>query len=110
MNLNHIVHYGAPSSIDDYFQESGRSGRSGDHATSVIYWKPIDAPSRKDLSNPRHVETLAVRSYLENDKECRRSPTCRLLWYELNPKICRPATLLRCVCAINSSSSTRLTL
>ena len=56
VNLNHyIVHYGAPSSIDDYFQESGRSGRSGDHATSVIYWKPIDAPSRKDLSNPCHV-------------------------------------------------------
>ena len=98
VNLNHIVHYGAPSSIDDYFQESGRSGRSGDHATSVIYWKPIDAPSRKDLSNPRHVETLAVRSYLENDKECRRSQLVGYFGMSSTPK---SVDLLLCcnVCA-----------
>ena len=29
-DLNLIIHYGAPSSIDDYFRECGRSGRGGD--------------------------------------------------------------------------------
>lgn len=27
--LNTVYHYGAPRSIDDLFQESGRAGRSG---------------------------------------------------------------------------------
>ena len=30
--LDTIIHYGAPSSIKDYFQASGRRGQSGDSA------------------------------------------------------------------------------
>ena len=73
VDLNRIIHYGAPSSIEDYFQESGRAGRSGDCARSTVYWKPSDAPLRKDLSNPRDAEIAAVRHYLQNDQECRRN-------------------------------------
>ena len=46
--VNFVVHYGAPRSIDDYFQESGRGGRSGDDAKSVIYWSLADCPLRKE--------------------------------------------------------------
>ncbi len=69
VGLNRIS---APSSIHDYFQESGRAGRSGDPAKSTVFWKPSDAPLRKDLSIPRNAEIAAVRHYLENDSECRR--------------------------------------
>ncbi len=61
VGLNSIIHYGAPSSIENYFQESGRAGRSRDPAKSVIYWKPSDAPLQKDLSKPRIAELAAVR-------------------------------------------------
>ena len=37
-----IIHYGAPSSIEDYFQASGRRGQSGDSAYSIVYWTPKD--------------------------------------------------------------------
>lgn len=37
VNLKDIIHYGAPSSIEAYFQESGRGGRSGDSATSTVW-------------------------------------------------------------------------
>ena len=40
MNLvdcNNVIHYGAPQSIEDYFQESGRVGRSGDHANRMHF-------------------------------------------------------------------------
>ena len=35
-----IIHYGAPSSIKDYFQASGRRGQSGDSAYSIVYRTP----------------------------------------------------------------------
>ena len=70
--LNTIYHYGAPRSIDDFFQESGRAGRSGAQAKSVIYWKPSDAPLKRVLTNPRDAEVAAVRRYLENGTTCRR--------------------------------------
>ena len=70
VDLNCIVHYGAPSSIDDYFQESGRGGQSGGEAQSVIFWKPSDCPLRKDLATTLDHEMAAVRRYLENTTVC----------------------------------------
>ena len=37
-----IIHYGAPSSIEDYFLASGRRGQSGDSAYSIVYRTPKD--------------------------------------------------------------------
>ena len=70
--LTSVIHYGAPRSLDDYFQESGRVGRGGEPSTSVIYWKPKDVPLRKDLTIPRNAEIAVVRRYLENNSDCRR--------------------------------------
>ena len=42
--FNKIVHYGAPRSLDIYFQECGRPGGRGEQAFSTIYWCPRDAP------------------------------------------------------------------
>ena len=77
VGLNHIIHYGAPSSIEDYYQECGRAGRSGEQAKSVIYWIPADAPLRKNLGNPANAEIAAVRHYLKNSHECRRDQLLR---------------------------------
>ena len=72
VGFNTNIHYGAPRCIDDYFQESGRAGRSGEKSTSTIYWTPTDAPVRKDLSNPQDAEVAVIRRYLENVSDCRR--------------------------------------
>ena len=71
-DVNTIIHYGAPHSIEDYFQESGRGGRSGGNAKSIIYCKPSDCPLRKQLMSTRDKEVAAVWHYLENDSSCRR--------------------------------------
>ena len=70
--VNIIVHYGAPSSIEDYFQASGRGGRSGDSARSIVYWTPTDCPMRKEPSTLHHHEVNDMRHYLENVSVCRR--------------------------------------
>ena len=71
-DVNTVVHYGGMQSIDSYFQESGRAGRSGASALSVVFWKPVDCPKRKQLTTTRDFELSAVRHYLENDTSCRR--------------------------------------
>ena len=70
--VNTIIHYVAPHSIDDYFQESGRGGRTGESARSIVYWKRTDCPLRKQLHTVRDREVAAVRRYLDNDSLCRR--------------------------------------
>ncbi len=63
VGLSETIHYGAPRSIDDYFQESGRAGRGGEPSTSTIYWRPSDVPRHKDLSDRKKVEVATVRRY-----------------------------------------------
>ena len=70
--LTTTIHYGAPRSLDDYFQESGRAGRQGEQSTSTIFWKPMDAPLKTDQTIPRNVEIAAVRRFLESTSDCRR--------------------------------------
>lgn len=71
-SVNTIIHYGAPRSIEDYFQESGRGGRAGDKALSTIYWKRSDCRECKNPVTLRDHEIVAVRKYLENTTHCRR--------------------------------------
>ena len=71
-DVDTIIHYGGMQSIEDYFQESGRAGRSGRSSRSIVFWKPIDCPKRKELLTPRDQEVAAVRLYLENTTSCRR--------------------------------------
>ena len=71
-DVNNVIHYGAPHSLEDYFQECGRGGRTGEPALSTIYWCPRDAPKYKDLTEYRKLELSIVRSYLENTVVCRR--------------------------------------
>lgn len=71
-DVNTVLHYGAPGSLEDYFQESGRGGRSGEDAVSTVYWKPADCPVRKEPSTIRDHELISVRKYVENVTVCRR--------------------------------------
>ena len=105
MGLNTIYHYGAPRSIDDFVQESGRAGRSGEQAKSVVYWKPSDAPLKKDLSNPRDAEIAAMRRYLENDGMCRRYQLMNYFDPEFAHSLHQRDPLLCCdVCVMHHNS------
>ena len=67
VGLNTTIHYGAPRSLEDYFQESGRAGRNGEAATSTIYWTPRDAPRcSAGPQDHRQREVNAVRKYVED--------------------------------------------
>ena len=48
-----IIHYGAPSSIEDYFQASGRGAQSGDSAYSIVYRTPNDCQTGDWIAKKR---------------------------------------------------------
>ena len=85
VNLHTIIHYGAPWSLEDYFQESRRAGRDGEPSTSTIYWCPKDAPSRKKIESMHDADNAEVRYYLTNSSECRRYQFLK----HFNPSIAR---------------------
>lgn len=97
--LNTIWHYGAPQSMDDYFQGSGRAGRTGEPAKSIIFWKPSDVPERKNQKDPRNVEISCMRRYPENTSQCRRYQLLRYFNPELSPPSNRDKLLCCDVCA-----------
>ena len=81
-----------------YFQASGRGGRSGDSAHSIVYWAPKDFPLLNEPKTVHERKLNEVRQYLQNSSECRRK---RLLEY-FDPKSAKPGDdpKVRCdVCA-----------
>ena len=48
-----IIHYGAPGSIEDYFQTSGRRRQSGDSAYSIVYRTPKDCQTGDCIAKKR---------------------------------------------------------
>eukprot|EP00112_Aurelia_sp_Birch-Aquarium-sp1_P020529 Seg5310.3 transcript_id=Seg5310.3/GoldUCD/mRNA.D3Y31 product="ATP-dependent DNA helicase hus2/rqh1" protein_id=Seg5310.3/GoldUCD/D3Y31 len=62
--LNNIIHYGPPSDVDDYCQETGRAGRSmeASHATLITYPR---------CTGSKNV-TKEMKAYCRNRVKCRR--------------------------------------
>ena len=54
-NVRTIVHYGAPRSPENYYQEIGRAGRDGQESRCYVFWEPKDFNTHRfflrDISN-----------------------------------------------------------
>ena len=36
-NIRRIIHWGLPKTLEEYVQETGRSGRDGENAVAILY-------------------------------------------------------------------------
>jgi len=62
-NVRRIIHWGPPSDIESYVQETGRAGRDGKVAHASLYF------SNKDLGQ-FHIED-SMKNYCHNQLNCR---------------------------------------
>ena len=63
-NVSRIIHWGPPSDVGSYLQETGRAGRDGKKAVVTLYFSNLELAST--------TMTSEMKEYCRNKKECRR--------------------------------------
>jgi len=63
-NIRKVIHWGPPSDIESYLQETGRAGRDNLPSAAVLYISPNDLKSS-------YIEE-SMRNYCKNSNICRR--------------------------------------
>ena len=60
-DIERIINWGSPNTLEELVQETGRGGRNGRQVDAILYTKKIGKKLTTDM-----------REYQDNDKECRR--------------------------------------
>ena len=60
-DIRTIMHWGVPSTIEEYVQETGRAGRDGEYAEAILYEGKVSKNCTKIMKN-----------YVSNSNICRR--------------------------------------
>ena len=64
-DVQYVLHWAAPRTIESFYQEAGRAGRDGRNSKSIVYFHATDVSTRMTD------ERMAL--YCKDDKTCRRS-------------------------------------
>jgi ATP-dependent DNA helicase RecQ/Werner syndrome ATP-dependent helicase len=86
-DIRRIIHYGAPKTVEEYYQQIGRAGRDGLPASCEMIFASQDfaryssdfytrgmAPQARQA---QEMSTAALRSFAEDDARCRRGMLLR---------------------------------
>jgi ATP-dependent DNA helicase RecQ len=101
-DVDAVVHYAIPGSIEAYYQEIGRAGRDGRAATATLLWDYADVETRRFLiDNPRKDNSAHRRASgpLDPEEAARRrtlehAKLRRMVEYA-DTRACLRATILR---------------
>ncbi|XP_028403994.1 ATP-dependent DNA helicase Q-like SIM [Dendronephthya gigantea] len=75
-DIRQIIHIGPPSSVKEYFQETGRAGRDGKPSTALLYY------NNRDIANNRVGMQDDMRAYCMSNNACLRNLLLKSLDYK----------------------------
>lgn len=98
-DVERVIHWGAPRGLEQFSQESGRAGRDGRQATSVIYFSSFDTAKGRcndDVRKFCHAEACFRKSLLHYFTLDNKDITCE--GNELTPCRCCSNCMVKCTC------------
>jgi ATP-dependent DNA helicase RecQ len=75
-NIRHVIHYKPPTSLEKYFQETGRAGRDGMPASATLFY------NNTDVRQNRPGITNSMIAFCKSEKECIRDKMLEYFGYE----------------------------
>lgn len=74
-SISQIIHFRPPTTLEKYFQEVGRAGRSGQRANAIMYFNKNDVASNRKGLDP------SIKDYV-NTEECLRKYLMKYFGFE----------------------------
>jgi len=99
-DVDAVVHYAIPGSVEAYYQEIGRAGRDGRAATATLLWDPADVSTRRFLidsprrDRPGHKAAAIDPAEVAKRRELEHRKLQRMIDYA-DTSSCLRATILR---------------
>ena len=92
--IRKVIHFGSPTSIEKYLQETGRAGRDGQLSKAVLYY------NRTDLRANRPGQTVSMANYCKATNGCLRQILLQALDFDLqgNRLLCHCCQFCKAVC------------
>ena len=75
-HIRHVIHYKPPTSLEKFFQETGRAGRDGLPAKSTLYF------NKTDIRSNRPGITQSMIDYCRNESVCSRRVMLKYFGHE----------------------------
>lgn len=76
-DVRFVIHYDAPKSMENYYQETGRAGRDGKKSTCILFYDPKDLAKLEKLNTNKNVsERENANLLLAEVRDFARSSVC----------------------------------
>ena len=69
-NVRHVIHYGAPKTLETYYQQAGRAGRDGLPSSCVLFWAPGDFAVAGSFA--AEMQSAKAREQVQTGIDCMR--------------------------------------